>query len=215
MVSIKEALARLGVRNIDDKKARMIAIVGVCGILLICLTSVLPRGGAGGTQQKSAARVGTSAGTNPESSGAEDGGGDLDELSRYARELECKAQAILSKVSGAEQVWVTITMEQGTTTDYATNQTNESRTVTEKDASGGTKSTTESKSTAQVVAMRGATDGERTVLVRTTAPKIAGVLVVAQGALDAEVRLELTEAAATLLGVPEHRILVAGTQNGR
>lgn len=112
-------------------------------------------------------------------------------------------------------MWVTISMEQGTATDYATNQTTERRTVTEKDAGGGTKSTTESTTTAQVVAMRGASEGERPVLVKRTVPQIAGVLVVAQGAMDAGSKLELTQATSTLLGVPEHRILVAGTEKGR
>jgi len=49
---------------------------------------------------------------------------------------------------------------------------------------------------------------EEPIRVRTMAPKIAGVLVVAEGAADAIVREKLWQATATVLGIPLHRVMV-------
>lgn len=49
---------------------------------------------------------------------------------------------------------------------------------------------------------------EEPIRVRTMAPKIAGVLVVAEGAADAVVREKLWQATATVLGIPLHRVMV-------
>ena len=58
-------------------------------------------------------------------------------------------------------------------------------------------------------ALRRQRDGvEEPIRVRTTAPKIAGVLVVAEGAADAVVREKLWQATATVLGIPLHRVMV-------
>lgn len=121
-----------------------------------------------------------------------------------ARTLE----AMLRQISGAGRVDVVIRLEASTTSEYALNQTSGRRVTDEKDPAGTVRVTTEVNDSGQLVVVRGDRGYEMPVVERETAPRVTGVLVVAEGARDPHVKAELFRAVRVALGVEPHRILV-------
>ncbi|MDT8901064.1 hypothetical protein [Anaeroselena agilis] len=125
----------------------------------------------------------------------------------YEEALEAKLANLLSQVKGAGAVAVSVTLESGITQEYARNTVRESRTVQERDNSGGVRTTTESKESNQV--LLGRDNGvDRPVMVRETKPAVKGVLVIAEGAGDSLVKANLTKAVEAGLGLPSYKITV-------
>lgn len=125
----------------------------------------------------------------------------------YEDVVEGKLTHILSQVKGAGTVIVNITWENSSTQEHAKNITTESKTIQEKDTSGGVRSTTEIKESTQILV--GKENGiDRPVLVREIKPMIKGVLVIADGAYDSNVKASLTKAVESGLGIPSYKITV-------
>lgn len=125
----------------------------------------------------------------------------------YEDALEAKLSNILSQVKGAGAVSVSITLENSTTQEHAKNVVKESKTIQEKDISGGTRVTTETKDTEQVLLSK-ENGADKPVTVREIKPAIKGVLVIAEGAYDSNVKANLTKAVETGLGIPMYKITV-------
>ncbi len=125
----------------------------------------------------------------------------------YEEVAEGKLTNILSQVKGAGAVIVNITWENSSTQEHAKNITTESKTIQEKDTAGGVRSTTETKESTQILV--GKENGiDRPVLVREIKPMIKGVLVIADGAYDSNVKASLTKAVESGLGIPSYKITV-------
>ena len=197
-------------------------LLAAVGIILIILGSVLRTGTSDRSQESpvrgSGAATDTGTGTAADdlaaaSVGASAGlvGGST--LERYRSELESRCEAILSKVEGAGAVSVRITLAGGGSREYAANSTVE-ESVSEEQASGQTKRSSERRATRTVVLSTDSQSGrgQVPVLVAEQAPRIAGVLVAAPGAADSAVKRELARAAQTLLGVPAHRVMVVASR---
>lgn len=125
----------------------------------------------------------------------------------YEEVLEGKLSDVLSQVNGAGAVTVSITLDNSGMDEYAKNIVKESKTVQEKDTSGGLRTTTEMKESDQLVLAK---DGgnEKTVIVREYKPAVKGVLVVATGAYNSTIKANLTEAVEAALGIPAYKITV-------
>ncbi|MEW6540211.1 MAG: hypothetical protein AB1402_01170 [Bacillota bacterium] len=121
-----------------------------------------------------------------------------------ARTLE----VMLRQISGAGLVDVVVRLEESTTSEYALNQTIGRRVTDEKDPAGSVRVTTEENDTGNLVVVRGDGGSETPVVERETAPRVAGVLVVAEGARNPQIKAELFRATRVALGVEPHRILV-------
>lgn len=125
----------------------------------------------------------------------------------YEDVVEGKLAHILSQVKGAGSVDVNITWENSSTQEHAKNLTKESKTIQEKDTSGGVRSTTEIKESSQILV--GKENGvDRPVIVREIKPMVKGVLVIAEGAYDSNVKASLTKAVEAGLGIPSYKITV-------
>lgn len=125
----------------------------------------------------------------------------------YEEILENKLSMMLTKVKGAGNVVVHITLENGSVQEHAKNLVKESKVVQEKDTSGGIRTTTETKESEQI--LLGKENGvDRPVLVQEKKPLIKGVLVIAEGAYDSSVKANLTQGVEAGLGVPSYRITV-------
>lgn len=124
-----------------------------------------------------------------------------------------KLRDMLQQVDGAGQVKVTVRLESSTQTEYAVNTSTGKKTTQERDQSGGTRTLTEDTDSGQLVLVT--RNGEETpVMSREVAPKVAGVLVVAEGANDPKVRAELFRAAQVALGVEPHKVIVMAKKAG-
>jgi stage III sporulation protein AG len=130
-----------------------------------------------------------------------------EELTRLEQEMSTTLERSLSVIDGAGKVHVAITLSAGPRIDPLTNERTERTTTTEKaqDNSQRTQETT-TRDTTNVMTK----DGSRDVPAAAAriAAKIAGVLIVADGARDATVRARLHQAAVTELSIPAHRVVV-------
>jgi stage III sporulation protein AG len=125
----------------------------------------------------------------------------------YEDVVEGKLAHILSEIKGAGTVDVNITWENSSTQEHAKNVTKESKTIQEKDTTGGVRSTTEIKESAQILVSK--ENGiDHPVLVREIKPMVKGVLVIAEGAYDSNVKANLTKAVEACLGIPSYKITV-------
>lgn len=121
--------------------------------------------------------------------------------------IEQHLERILSKIQGAGKVSVVVSLEQGATYEYGYDETQASEVTEERDANGGTRTVTQTNVTrATVVLNQGS--ASQPVLVSVDLPPLAGVVVVASGARDSNVKALLSQAVQTLYGVPAHRVMV-------
>lgn len=125
----------------------------------------------------------------------------------YEDVLEGKIVNLLSQVRGAGTVSVSVTLESSGSVEHAKNIVRETKTIQEKDHSGGIRTTTEAKESEQIL-MSKEGGSDRPVMVREYKPVIKGVLVVADGAQESSVKANLTKAVETGLGIPSYKITV-------
>ncbi|MGN1227949.1 MAG: hypothetical protein ACI4TX_04830 [Christensenellales bacterium] len=116
--------------------------------------------------------------------------------STYASELESKLCKVLSNVAGAGNVHVMITLESGAEIIVATSK--EERTNTSSSSNSTNQSVTVIETPVIV--------NKEPIVLMEILPKIKGVIVVAQGANDVAVRLELLRAVQALIDVDSNQI---------
>ena len=110
---------------------------------------------------------------------------------------EERLAAVLSKIKGAGKVEVYIGYDGNFETVYAFDKTTNTTTRTDAGGANLTTTVTEEKSTAVF------DENKKPLIEKTVAPKITGVIVVAEGAKDVAVRLNILKAVATALNVNE------------
>jgi len=128
-------------------------------------------------------------------------------MTREEEQLSKRLCEVLERVEGAGKVEVSVRLSSSTRSEYAYNTTTGKKTIQECDQSGGTRVTTEGTGSEQLVVNRRGS-GEEPVVQQETAPKVAGVLVVAEGAAQPRVKAKLFEAARVSLGVEPQKITV-------
>lgn len=125
----------------------------------------------------------------------------------YEKNLENKLTQLLSRTKGAGNVAVSITVEGSARQEHEKNIVKETKTVQEKDTSGGIRTTTEIKENQQVLVNK-ENGVDKPVMLREINPEIKGVLVIADGAGDSVVKANLTKAVETGLGIASYKITV-------
>ncbi len=125
---------------------------------------------------------------------------------------EKRLEEILSKVKGAGAVAVMMTYDSGPEKITVQNAKATQSSQEEPQTQGGMKKTGETTNDTQTVMV---TEGGQSqpFVSKEIEPKIRGVLVVADGAGDSSVKMDLTNAVASVLDVPYHRIQVLQKAN--
>lgn len=121
--------------------------------------------------------------------------------------MASKLKVMLGKINGAGSVSVTVRLATSTRETYAINTTTGRKTTVEKDQGGGTRTINENNDVSQMVMARDG-QGESPVVEKESASEVAGVLVVASGAENPQVKEQLFEAVRVSLNVEPHRIVV-------
>lgn len=112
---------------------------------------------------------------------------------------------ILSQVEGVGHVSVAISLAAGQEQDYAKNVNNQKTIVEEKDTQGGVRVTTEIDEQTEYVLVQSRNEP---LVLKEKAPEIKGVLVVAEGANDVELKTQLSRAVQSLFDLPAHKIMI-------
>ncbi len=125
--------------------------------------------------------------------------------SDYSAYLEKKLVNILSKLNGVGKVSAMVTLENSVEKVTAANTTKTSENTVENDSEGGTREIHREDINTQVVTK--GSDGSLLV-VKEIKPTIQGVIVVAEGAEDPEIKEMLYDAVKTVLGIKGNKVQV-------
>ena len=156
---------------------------------------------AGGTAAYTAAGDGTAGYDEPA------GTGYVWEQEQYIKEMEAKAESLLSGVNGAGQVKVMITLRASSEQVVEKNIPVTRSQTSEQDSQGGSRMVSEF-ATEDATVYRKGNGYEEPYVVKTLSPSVEGVVVVAEGAGNGEVSKNLSEAVQILFGVEAHRVKV-------
>lgn len=130
------------------------------------------------------------------------------DLTAYKTSLENGLAAMLNQLAGTGNVQVFITIAEGPRREFVEDGT-ESRQVTEEvDRQGGKRTITSVQTSRNTVKVRDSNGSDRLMTRREIGPRIQGVLVVADRGDDPVVKLEITKAISTVLGIAEYRVTV-------
>lgn len=172
------------------KKKSQLLIILLVGVLLIVIampvknTSVKKEGGSQLTR----------------SQGTED--------ETYERELEERLEAALAEAEGVGKTKVMVTLKSSSEKIIEKDTEDTGQSVDESDKSGGNRRTTEN-SMKETTVYDSKSQGEQSPYVsKEISPKIAGVIVIAEGGGSAVVRENITEAVQALFDVDTHKIKV-------
>jgi stage III sporulation protein AG len=133
-----------------------------------------------------------------------------DVMRTYEQALEDRLENVLSQIKGAGTVTVMLTVSEGAEQVLAGNTQSDISKTSERDSNGGTREQSNERTSGTVVFA-----GNAPVAVKEIAPKITGVLVVADGGGDAGVREALTRAASAATGVGVHRVTVVEKEKNK
>ena len=117
---------------------------------------------------------------------------------------EERLQEILQKISGVGQVEVFITYEDKGKLIVEKDETASEELVQEADSSGGTRTTTTSRREWKTIY---GTE-EAPYVVQELVPEVKGILVVAQGGGDENVKLKIQQTLEALFGLDSHKISI-------
>lgn len=155
-----------------------------------------------GTEGDTAAGCGTAGGTEGDTET-----GYAREQEQYIKEMEEKAETLLSCVKGAGQVKVMITLSASSEKVVEKDMPVTRSQTTEQDSQGGSRMVSEFATEDETVYRKG-NSCEEPYVIKTLSPSVEGVVVVAEGAGNGEVNKDLSEAVQILFGVEAHRVKV-------
>jgi len=123
----------------------------------------------------------------------------------YAEELEARLETALGQISGAGTVTVMITFDGVTELVLATTKDEKTSSTSNTTSSGGTNTT--STTTVSVEPVLITVDGSTTpIVLMEILPEIKGVIVIAEGADNVRVKLDLLKAVQALLEVQSSQV---------
>jgi len=125
-----------------------------------------------------------------------------------ADQNEKRLEELLTKVKGAGKVNVMVTYVSGKEIVPAYDIKRNENDTEEKDSGGGVRSIKQYDSENKVVYEEIQGNNKKPIVLKELMPQVKGVVVVAEGASDPEVRERLARAVQVLLDVPVHRIEV-------
>jgi len=129
-------------------------------------------------------------------------------------DMEKRLKEVLSVIQGAGKVEVMITYKAGRETVPAVNTIESNTQTEEQDSNGGIRRVSQTDINTQPVSLTGP-NGSQPLIAKEIEPEVQGVIVVAEGADDIRVRVELQQAVQTLLGISSNQVEVFVMENNR
>ena len=123
---------------------------------------------------------------------------------QYAKDLEQKLENTLSKLQGAGQVNVVVTLQ--SSSELIISKTVETTKKTESVTNKGVTTKTENIEIVEKPIIIDGKNGEEPIVLLEVMPKIAGVVVVCEGAKDVNVKLNILKAIQALITIPNGNI---------
>ncbi len=128
-------------------------------------------------------------------------------MADYERKYESQLADVLNKIVGVDDVSVMVNLD-STEEEVVHIETRDSSQVTnEADPKGGNRTIQQTNNEQKTATYRGE-NGEKPIVVKRLKPRVRGVLIVARGVENIQVKAAVIEAVQRSLDVPVHRISV-------
>lgn len=128
-------------------------------------------------------------------------------IADYEQEYESQMKSALDEMLGVKDVKVVVTIDSSEAKVYEKDKVTKNQTTVETDKQGGERKVQDASVDEKLVIIRNG-DKEVPIVVETKKPEIRGVLVVAHGAENIQIKKSIIEAVTRALGVPSHRVAV-------
>lgn len=138
---------------------------------------------------------------------SDEGPQELNTMADYETHYETQLARALENVIGVSNVTVMVNLAESERIVYKSNTNTKEQFTEESDREGGTREVQDKSKEEQVVIIRNG-DKEEALIVKTEKPDIKGVLVVASGVENIQVKTWIVEAVSRVLDVPSHRVSV-------
>lgn len=137
----------------------------------------------------------------------------MDRGEEYTDDWEKRLEETLSCIEGAGKVRVLITLRESESRVVEKDKVEENSDTVERDSTGGTRSVMEQKEDGRTVFAPDAAGQNVPYVVKTTAPVVEGVVVVAQGADNSLVKQEIIASVQVLFNLDVNKIRVVKMKN--
>lgn len=131
----------------------------------------------------------------------------------FEKEYENQLKEALETIVGVEDVTVVVNVDSTSEKILEKNTVTQSQSTTETDREGGTREVEDQSVDEQVVIIRQG-DKETPIVIKTEKPEIRGVLVVAKGVENIQIKKMITDAVTRVLDVPSHRVAILPKKSG-
>lgn len=131
----------------------------------------------------------------------------------YEDFYENSLRSILEQIVGVGKVTVMVNLDSTEEKVYQTNVQSGKQVTEEKDTQGGTRTVDDTTQNTEMVTVSNG-GGEAPIVVKTVKPKIRGVVVVANGVENMQVRAWIYDVIERSLDVPPHRISIVPRKKG-
>ncbi|MFC3882868.1 stage III sporulation protein AG [Bacillus songklensis] len=125
----------------------------------------------------------------------------------YEDRYENQLREALQSIAGVDDVEVVVNLDATESRVYEKDKVTQNQSTDETDREGGKRKGEDSSTDEKLVIIRNG-DQEKPVIIKTEKPKIRGVLIVAKGADNIQVKKWIVEAVTRVLDVPSHRVAV-------
>ncbi len=125
----------------------------------------------------------------------------------YTGQLEARLCEIISRIEGAGETQVMITLESGVKTQYATEERHVSQSTSETD-NGLTRTETNEESEKQYIIVQDGNGAQRALAITEQQPVVKGVAVVCTGGGDPAVQQRIIDAVTTVLDLSSRKVCV-------
>jgi stage III sporulation protein AG len=128
-------------------------------------------------------------------------------IDAYEERYEKELKAALEAIEGVEDVTVVVNLDTTEMKILEKNRVSQQQTTEETDREGGKRKIENHSTNEEVVVVRDG-DNETPIVLTTKKPEIRGVLVVAKGADNLQIKKWIVEAVTRVLNVPSYRVAV-------
>lgn len=132
----------------------------------------------------------------------------MSNVEKYEKAYEQELKAALEEIAGVKNVTIKVNLDSSEEKILEKNTVKRSQTTGETDKTGGKREVEDESLDEKTVIIREG-DKETPVVLRTEKPQVRGVLVVAKGVDNIQVKAMVKEAVIRLLDVPAHRVSVS------
>lgn len=189
------------------KKINFLMLIASAGVLMILLSNLFGTGGGAKNEQdvniSGKTEMLGNENTNTVNNSAQTG------ITAMENILATRLESVLSQIQGVGEVKVTVNLASTPEKNFAVNTNTGNKNTRENDQKGGNRTITEINEQDQMVLVRESQGSkEEPVVVTEKKPEVKGVVVVAEGAKDAEVKANVMKATQVYLDIPLYKVIV-------